>query len=116
MDQLVKKARAGQTFDLVILDPPAFARKKDQIPKALKAYSRLAEAATQVTHPGGILFAASCSNPIKNEDFFHSVQQGIRCSGKQGKVILKTGQPEDHPARFDEGLYLKAGYWQINDL
>ena len=114
MDQLVETARTGKSFDLVILDPPAFARKKDQVPQALQAYSRLAEVAAQVTQSGGILFAASCSNPIKNKDFFDSVQRGIGRSGKQEKAILKTGQPDDHPARFEEGSYLKAGYWQIN--
>ena len=112
-DQLSEFAQIKQSFELVILDPPAFAMRKNQKSKALKAYCKLAEAGARVTKTGGTLFVASCSNPIKNKDFYRSVNRGIERSGRRGREILKTGQPEDHPVRFKEGQYLKAGFWEI---
>jgi 23S rRNA (cytosine1962-C5)-methyltransferase len=103
-----------QSFDLVILDPPAFATSKKQKVKALKTYSRLAESGALLTRPGGILFAASCSRHVSATDFFKAVFSGVRSAGKVYEVIQKTGHAVDHPVLFPEGEYLKGIYLKIS--
>jgi 23S rRNA (cytosine1962-C5)-methyltransferase len=101
------------SFDLVILDPPAFATNKKQKIKALKTYSRLAESGALLTRPGGILFAASCSRHVSGKDFFKAVYAGVKSAGKVYEVIQKTGHAVDHPVLFPEGEYLKGVYLKI---
>lgn len=95
-------------FDLVILDPPAFARKKKHKASALEAYSRIVKAGAEVT--SGILFAASCSAYVSTREFFQTVYLGIRGSGKKFEEILRTQHAQDHPAKFPEAHYLKSIY------
>ena len=98
-------------FDLVILDPPAFARKKKQKTQALEAYARLAQAGAQLT--SGVLFAASCSAHVPGFEFYDAVYLGIRSAGKKFKEIVKTGHAQDHPVSFPEAFYLKSTYIKI---
>ena len=98
-------------FDLVILDPPAFARKKKQKTQALEAYARLAQAGAQLT--SGVLFAASCSAHVPAFEFYDAVYLGIRSAGKKFEEIAKTGHSQDHPASFPEAFYLKSTYIKI---
>ena len=78
-------------FDLVILDPPAFARKKKHRPQALRAYSRLAELGVQLVAPGGRLFSASCSVHISAEEFYKAVNYGVASAQKQINRNIKNG-------------------------
>ncbi|MEC7641823.1 MAG: class I SAM-dependent rRNA methyltransferase [Nitrospinota bacterium] len=117
-DALQELARLNQqkkTFDLVILDPPPFARNKKQRPDALKAYAYLAEAGSRQVKPGGILFAASCSAPVGDHDFYHAIDQGIKAAGRCHKELLKTGHALDHPITFKEGSYLKGTFRQLSN-
>ena len=102
-----------KSFDLVILDPPAFATSKKQKIKALITYSRLAESGAVLTRPGGILFAASCSRHVSGKDFFKAVVSGVKSAGKVYEVIQQTGHAVDHPVLFPEGEYLKGVYLKI---
>ena len=102
------------SFDIVILDPPAFAVKKKQKPQALATYRRLAESGARLTRPGGILFAASCSRQVSAEDFFREVFAGIRSAGKVYEEIDRTGHAPDHPVAFKEAEYLKGLYLKIS--
>ncbi len=102
-----------KSFDLVILDPPAFATNKKQKVKALITYSRLAESGALLTRPGGILFAASCSRHVTAKEFFKTVVSGVRSAGKTYEVIQKTGHAVDHPVLFPEGEYLKGIYLKV---
>jgi 23S rRNA (cytosine1962-C5)-methyltransferase len=102
-----------KSFDLVILDPPAFATNKKQKVKALITYSRLAESGALLTRPGGILFAASCSRHVTAKEFFQAVFSGVKSAGKVYEVIQKTGHAVDHPVLFPEGEYLKGIYLKI---
>ncbi|MEK9629749.1 MAG: class I SAM-dependent rRNA methyltransferase [Nitrospinota bacterium] len=95
-------------FDLVILDPPAFARKKKHRPQALDAYCRLAELGAQLVAPGGRLFSASCSAHVSVDDFFNVVNKGVAAANKKLTEISKTGHSIDHPVLFPELEYLKA--------
>jgi len=103
------------SFDIVILDPPAFAVKKKQKPKALATYRRLAEFGTKLTRPGGLLFAASCSRQVSAEEFFREVFSGIRSAGKSYQEIDRTGHAVDHPVTFKEAEYLKGIYLKISE-
>ncbi|PIP72633.1 MAG: rRNA large subunit methyltransferase I [Nitrospinae bacterium CG22_combo_CG10-13_8_21_14_all_47_10] len=98
-------------FDLVILDPPAFAKNKKQKAQALEAYTRLVKAGAQVT--SGALLAASCSRHVPADEFYNAVYRGIDSAGKKYKEIAKTGHALDHPATFAEAFYLKSIYIQV---
>ena len=98
-------------FDLVILDPPAFARKKKHKTQALEAYARLVQAGARVT--SGVLFAASCSVHVPAIEFYDAGHIGIRSAGKKFEEIARTGHAQDHPATFPEAFYLKSTYIKI---
>lgn len=106
--------RAGRQFDLVILDPPAFASKKGHRANALQAYLRLAKAGAHCTRPGGLLFSASCSQPVGAKDFYRSVSLGIRQTGRKERVLFKSRHAQDHPVTFRDGEYLKAGCFEVD--
>jgi 23S rRNA (cytosine1962-C5)-methyltransferase len=112
-EQLASLNRQGEQFDLVILDPPAFASRKQNKQNALQAYLRLAKAGAQCTREGGLLLTASCSSQVRAEEFYRAVDLGIRATGRSYQKILKTGHPLDHPVTFKEGAYLKAIYCQF---
>jgi 23S rRNA (cytosine1962-C5)-methyltransferase len=98
----------SRQFDLVILDPPAFARKKKHRPQALEAYSRLAELGVQLVAPGGRLFSASCSAHISAKEFYKAVNYGVGFANKRLQEITKTRHALDHPVKFKELEYLKS--------
>lgn len=112
-EQLASLKREGKQFDLVILDPPAFASNKQNKQNALQAYLRLAKAGAQCTREGGILLAASCSAQVRSDEFYRAVDLGIRATGRRYQKLEKTGHPMDHPVTFKEGAYLKAVYCQF---
>ncbi|MCH8932283.1 MAG: class I SAM-dependent methyltransferase [Nitrospinae bacterium] len=112
-EQLASLNRQGKQFDLVILDPPAFANRKQNKANALQAYLRLAKAGAQCTRDGGLLVAASCSSQVRADEFYRAVDLGIRATGRSYQKLLKTGHPLDHPVTFREGAYLKAIYCQF---
>ncbi len=103
----------NQKYDLVILDPPAFAKRKNQKSTALNAYMKLARAGAKVTKKGGILFAASCSVHVTKSSFFESVFLGIRSAGCGFEEISRTGHAKDHPFTFEEGEYLKGIFCEV---
>ncbi len=112
-EQLASLNRQGEQFDLVILDPPAFASRKQNKANALQAYLRLARAGAKCTREGGLLVAASCSSQVRADEFYRAVDLGIRATGRSYRKLLKTGHPLDHPVTFKEGAYLKAIYCQF---
>ncbi len=112
-ERLASLNREGEQFDLVILDPPAFASRKQNKANALQAYLRLAKAGAQCTRDGGLLVAASCSSQVRAGEFYRAVDLGIRATGRSYRKLLKTGHPLDHPVTFREGAYLKAIYCQF---
>jgi 23S rRNA (cytosine1962-C5)-methyltransferase len=87
----------GERFDLVILDPPAFAPSRKDLDKALAAYRALAELGAKVTAPGGLLFLASCSAHITKDELLSSLEEGLSKARKNGRVLGLGGQPPDHP-------------------
>lgn len=113
-DALSKLESGSQRYDLVILDPPAFAKRKKQTKAALHAYTKLAQAGAKLTKKGGILFAASCSVHIQTPNFYKTVFSGIYSAGRRYKEMSRTGHAKDHPITFSQGEYLKGIFCEIN--
>ena len=99
-----------ETFDLVIVDPPSFAKSADEINRALAAYARLTPLALDVLAPGGTLLSASCSSRVTAEAFFNVVHRAAAAHGRPLDKIEQTGHALDHPVGFPEGAYLKCLY------
>ena len=99
-------------FDIVIVDPPAFAKRAKEIEKAKDSYSRLARLGSQLIHKSGTLLLASCSSRVTAEDFFKLNAMALR--GTSLRLKKKTFHDIDHPIGFREGAYLKAGYYSAN--
>ncbi len=100
--------RQGRHFDLVIVDPPSFAKRQDEIERALAAYRRLAALAIPLVAEEGMLVMASCSSRISPEDFFSTVLSAD--TEHRLQVAQKTFHALDHPVSFPEGAYLKCLY------
>jgi 23S rRNA (cytosine1962-C5)-methyltransferase len=94
--------------DLVIVDPPAFAKKQDQVARALMAYGKLTHLGLGVLQAGGILVLASCSSRVSAESFFATVNRAAVQAGRPLHEIERAGHPLDHPVGFPEGAYLKC--------
>ena len=107
-DALRKLAEDGKKYDMVILDPPSFAKKRVDVPGALKAYERLVKRGLNVLENGGVLVSASCSSRIPAETFFDTVTRTAAMIGRPLQVIEKTTHAADHPIGFPEGAYLKC--------
>ncbi len=108
LGELTRLARQGRRFDLVVVDPPNFASSAAQVPGALRAYTRLAELAAEVTRPGGTALLASCSSRVGADEHLDAVRQGVARAGRHLEVVTRTGHAVDHPIGFAEGAYLKA--------
>ena len=109
------KARAQ--FDIVIIDPPAFAKRKKDLPKALAAYRRLNQLAMQVLAPGGILVSCSCSYHVGAAELEDAIAKAARGTHRQLQVLEARGQSPDHPVHpaIPETRYLKAYFCRVND-
>jgi 23S rRNA (cytosine1962-C5)-methyltransferase len=103
-------AASGERFDIVVADPPPFARSKRDVPAALRGYRKLARLAAQLTAPGGTLFLASCSHNVAAGDFAEAVRRGLADAGRGGRILRQSGASPDHPVHpaLPETAYLKA--------
>lgn len=101
---------ADAAYDLIVLDPPAFAKHKDAVRNALKGYTRLNAAALRRIAPGGILFTFSCSQAVSKEQFRLAVFTAAAQSGRSVRILHQLHQPADHPINIyhPEGEYLKG--------
>ena len=106
--------RSRRTFDLAVVDPPSFAKRESEVNGALRSYARLTRLAIPLIAPGGLLLMASCSARVPNNIFFETVEKEIKCSGRRFSLLEKTFHDVDHPVGFEEGQYLKAGYFLFN--
>lgn len=100
----------GHQYDLIILDPPAFAKHKDSLRQALKGYTRLNAKAFEKIKPGGILFTFSCSQVVTKDNFRMAVFTAAAQSGRRVRILHQLHQPADHPINIyhPEGEYLKG--------
>ncbi|WP_314937237.1 class I SAM-dependent rRNA methyltransferase [Alloprevotella tannerae] len=102
--------KADDTFDLIVLDPPAFAKHKEAVRNALKGYTRLNLQAMRKIKRGGILFTFSCSQAISKDQFRLAVFTAAAQSGRYVRILHQLHQPADHPVNIyhPEGEYLKG--------
>lgn len=109
-DVLGRYRKEGRRFDLVVCDPPAFAKSQRAVESALAGYASLNRSALQVVAPGGLLVTASCSARVSADMFFDAVKEAAFKTRIDVQVVAETRQPPDHPVspQFKEGRYLKC--------
>jgi 23S rRNA (cytosine1962-C5)-methyltransferase len=109
-EELERLKTAGETFDIVVADPPPFVKSKKDLEPGAKAYRKLARMAADVTAPGGTLMVASCSHNIAPERFAAECAQGLQRTGRRAALIRQAGAGVDHPVHplLPESAYLKA--------
>lgn len=97
-------------YDLIVLDPPAFAKHKDALRNALKGYTRLNKKAFEKIQPGGILFTFSCSQAVNKDQFRTAVFTAAAAAKRNVRILHQLHQPADHPINIyhPEGEYLKG--------
>ncbi len=100
-------------WDIVIVDPPSFAKRKDEVDRALESYRKLAVGAIKLVREGGTLIMASCSSRVEAELFFKTIEDSFYSTGIIFRLMQKTYHDIDHPIGFPEGAYLKTGYYQL---
>jgi 23S rRNA (cytosine1962-C5)-methyltransferase len=112
-EQRDQKAR----FDLIVLDPPAFAKTQKAVPAALDGYASLHRAALNVLAPGGILATASCSARVSPEEFVGAIREACAKTHTDLQLLEERRQPPDHPVllAFPEGRYLKFFVFRKGD-
>lgn len=110
MKQMIKNK---QTFDVVVIDPPSFAKQQSEIELAKKKYAQLAQLGVKLTAKKGLLVLASCSSRVLADSFFDINTQVLNESSRTSECILKTHHDSDHPIGFPEGAYLKCGYYRF---
>jgi 23S rRNA (cytosine1962-C5)-methyltransferase len=109
LDQLIT---TGKTYDIVVIDPPSFAKKEAEVHRAKQTYRRLIALSIQLVAKHGTLLLASCSSRITSDVFFSLCQECIDNSGIAFALHKKTYHDIDHPITFLEGAYLKAVYYK----
>ncbi|MFA9390493.1 MAG: class I SAM-dependent rRNA methyltransferase [Prolixibacteraceae bacterium] len=97
-------------YDLIVLDPPAFAKHRDALGHALQGYKRINARAFEQIRPGGILFTFSCSQVVSKDKFREAVFSGAAIAGRTVRILHQLNQPADHPINIyhPEGEYLKG--------
>lgn len=107
--KFLSQTRRGD-YDLIILDPPAFAKHRDAIRNALRGYQRLNALGIEKVAPGGIVFTFSCSQAITKEQFRLAVFSAAAQTGRRVRILHQLTQPADHPVNIyhPEGEYLKG--------
>lgn len=110
MENLIKHKK---TFDVVVIDPPSFAKQQSEIELAKKKYKQLAELGEKLTAKKGLLVLASCSSRVTAQSFFDLNQNALNAQGRLFDTVLKTKHDIDHPVTFPEGAYLKCAYYRF---
>jgi 23S rRNA (cytosine1962-C5)-methyltransferase len=101
---------AGERFDVVVADPPAFAKSRRDAGAALRGYRKLARLAAALVAPRGFLFLASCSFHVGEAEFAEAVRRGLADAGRAGHILRRAGAGPDHPIHpaLPETAYLKT--------
>jgi 23S rRNA (cytosine1962-C5)-methyltransferase len=107
---LKNAVRQGKGYDVVILDPPAFAKSRRDRPAAIKGYLEINRLAFQVVQPGGCVITCSCSYNLREEEFLTLVREAAAAAHRQVRVVERRNAARDHPALLSlpESMYLKV--------
>ncbi len=116
MDWLPTLAADGERYEVVICDPPAFAKSRARLRQGLRGYQKLARLAARVTAPGGMLALASCSGLVGEDEFRKACLRGVREAGRSGQIVHVGGAGADHPwlPAMPETRYLKFHVWMLD--
>lgn len=114
--EMERRAAAGERYDVVIADPPAFARSKRDLAIGLKGYRKMTAEAAALVAPGGFLAVCSCSHNVEVAAFAEEVARGITRAGRSGRVLRSAGAAPDHPVHplLPESAYLKVMVLQLD--
>ena len=114
-DEMRQLERAGRKYDLVLLDPPAFARSKEAVPRALVGYKDVNLFGIRLTRPEGILVTSSCSHHVSDRDLWQAIGRAAQDAKRQVRLLEQRGQASDHPvlASMPETRYLKCFILQV---
>ena len=105
----------NKRFDVVVIDPPSFAKQQTEVSLAKKKYAQLAQLGVQLTAKGGVLVLASCSSRVSATAFYDINAQTLQKSHRAFSIEQKTQHDSDHPIGFPEGAYLKCAYYRFLD-
>jgi 23S rRNA (cytosine1962-C5)-methyltransferase len=110
-------AKEAERFDVVIVDPPAFAKRRKDLPKALAAYKRLNQLAMKVLASDGILVSCSCSYHVTSEELQDAIAKAARAADRHLQILELGGQAPDHPVHpaIAETRYLKTYFCRVTD-
>ena len=113
-DYLREQEEAGETYDVVVVDPPAFAKRRDAVQKALRGYKEINLRAMRLLEPGGYLCTFSCSFHISMSLFREMLEEAAADAGRPLRWIEARGQAADHPeiVQIPESIYLKGAILQ----
>jgi 23S rRNA (cytosine1962-C5)-methyltransferase len=116
-DVLEELIQEKQSFDVVIVDPPAFAKRRKDLPKAQSAYRRLNQLAMRLIGDDGILVSCSCSYHLSPDDLQDALAKAARTAERQVQILAQGGQAPDHPVHpaIPETRYLKAFFCRVSD-
>jgi 23S rRNA (cytosine1962-C5)-methyltransferase len=114
-DEMRKLERTGRRFDLVLLDPPAFARSKQVVPRALAGYKDVNLLGIRLARPEGILVTSSCSHHVSEGDLWKAIGRAAQDAKRQVRLLEQRGQASDHPILLSmpETRYLKCFILQV---
>ena len=114
--ELESMAGAGETFGLVIADPPAFVKSRKDLKSGAQGYRKLARLASALVEPGGFLVIASCSHLVDAPLFAEQVRRGLADNRRTGRILRSLGAAPDHPVHpaLPESAYLKALFVQLD--
>lgn len=113
MQVMAELADSRRRFDIVVVDPPTFAARREHVPRALRAYGRLTELAAHLIEPGGLLVQSSCSAHVGADEFADAVHGGADRSGVRLSEVTRTRHGVDHPIGFPQGAYLKTVFAKV---
>lgn len=114
--ELERLAAAGELFDIVVADPPAFVKSRKDLAAGVRGYRKLMRLAAALVAPKGYLFIASCSHNVDRPTFDDQVSRGLVDANRRGRILLSSGAAADHPVHpaLPESVYLKASLLQLD--
>ncbi len=114
--ELERLAAAGERFDVVIADPPAFVKSRKDLAAGKRGYRKLVRLAAVLVADGGLMFMASCSHNLERVQFDAELARGLADAGRTGRVLFAGGAAGDHPVHpaVPETAYLKASLLQLD--
>lgn len=115
-EEMERLAKAGERFDVVVADPPAFVKSRKDLKVGMRGYRRMVRLAAPLVAPGGFLLVGSCSHNLGAEHFAEVVRHGVGDARRQGRILRSAGAAPDHPVHplLPESAYLKVQVFQLD--